>query len=68
MMPVRRSEPGKTGAAKTIRPAAPHHLREEAHPRAPDGEAKQPYATELDDYHGGKANPPEESATGEPRK
>jgi hypothetical protein len=67
-MSERRSEPEKTGAAKTIRPAAPHHLRDEAHPKGPDGDAKQPYATELDGYHGEKAKPPEENGTATPRK
>jgi len=68
MMPVRRSEPGKTGAARTIRPAAPHHLRDDAHPPGPDGETKQPYATELDDYHGEKAKPPEQDGAATRRK
>ena len=29
----------------------------------PDGEAKQPYASEVNDYTGGKVKPPKESPT-----
>ena len=42
------------------RPASPAALREAAHPGGSDGEAKQPYATELDQYHGEKINRPKE--------
>ncbi len=66
-MPVRRNESGRTGAAKT-RPAAPGDMRSDAHPIAPPGEVRQPYATEIDDYQGGKAKPPEEGPASAPEK
>ncbi|HEY1943480.1 MAG TPA: hypothetical protein VGH40_15310 [Roseiarcus sp.] len=65
-MSVRRKEPSRTGAAKT-RPAAPADVRDDAHPSAPGGDAKQPYATEIDDYQGGKAKPPEEKPNSAPK-
>lgn len=58
----RKSQSGKTGATQT-RSASPDALREDAHPKMPAGETKQPYASELDDYHGGKTKPPKEKPT-----
>lgn len=57
-----KSQPARRGAV-TGPPASPDALREEAHPRAAENESKQPYASELDDYHGGKVKPPKESPT-----
>ena len=62
-MPMPQETPQSDAPGPETRPAPPEALREEAHPRTPAGESKQPYATELNDYHGVKSNPPKEAPT-----
>lgn len=64
VMPIRKSDRGAANVGASTRDA----LREDAHPSKPSRETKQPYATELDDYHGEKAKPPEEGPTIAPEK
>ena len=58
-MPQGKRQAGKPGAAKE-RPDSP---REDRRSRTSEGESNQPYASEVNDYHGGKVKPPKESPT-----
>lgn len=61
-MRQRKSQPDTPDDAKRRRTSS-DSLHEDSHPETSENESKQPYASEVNDYRGGKTKPPKESPT-----